>query len=74
MLGQLFLAGKLSEGDLLRLVDERRFAAVPLLLPEIGAPVERAGLNRRPGRFVERVRQEYTLILRTRGTMIYEAR
>jgi len=48
MLGQLFLAGTLSEGDLLRLVDGRRFAVVQLLLPEIGAPVERAGLNRCP--------------------------
>jgi len=49
MLGQLFLAGTLSEGDLLRLVDGRRFAVVQLLLPEIGAPVERAALNRLPG-------------------------
>jgi len=45
----LFLAGTLSEGDLLRLVDGRRFAVVQLLLPEIGAPVERAALNRLPG-------------------------
>lgn len=74
MLGQLFVAGKLSEADLLRLVEERKLAAIELELPEPDAAVERAGRKRLPGSFVDRVRERYQLALRTPDYVIYTPR
>jgi hypothetical protein len=71
MLGQLFVAGKLREDDLLRLVNERRMAVIELEMPDHGAAVEQAGRERLPGSFVDRVRQEYTLALKTANYVVY---
>jgi hypothetical protein len=71
MLGQLFVAGKLREDELLRLVDERRMAVIEFEMPEHDVPVERAGRARLPGSFVDRVRREYTLALKTPNYVVY---
>jgi hypothetical protein len=73
MMGQLFLAGKLRESDLLRLVDERQMAAIELELPERDGAVELAGRKRLPESFVERVRRDYCMALRTPNYVVYMA-
>jgi hypothetical protein len=74
MLGQLYVAGRLAEADLNRLVDERRLGAIELELPERGAAVERAGRKRLPEEFLARVREAYELTLRTPDYVVYTPR
>jgi hypothetical protein len=71
---QRLQTGSLSEADLMRLLDQGRFGAVQLVLPQRNAPVDAAGRRRFPAEFLDRVRREWDLAANTADDVVYVRR
>jgi hypothetical protein len=71
---QRLQTGSLSEADLLRFLNDRRFGAIQLLLPERAAPLEAAGQRHCAPGFLNRLRSDWDLAVKTSDDVVFTPR
>jgi hypothetical protein len=71
---QRLQTGSLGQADLMRFLEQGRFGAIQLVLPQRNAPVEAAGRRRFPAAFLGRVRGEWDVAAKTADDVVYAPR